>query len=145
MPLALLADKKKFDVIGIEVSPSKLAALKKHQPIIDDEEANERLKSTKMTFTDDFSLVADRDIVIICVPTPVDEDKIPDLTLVKAASLSAAQHMKKGALLIVESTINPGVCDEVVIPLIEEKTDHVIGKTLYLAHCPERINPGDSR
>jgi nucleotide sugar dehydrogenase len=59
--------------------------------------------------------------------------------------VSAAKNLKSGSLLIIESTINPGVCDEVVIPLLEKETNHVIGKTLHIAHCPERINPGDPK
>jgi UDP-N-acetyl-D-glucosamine dehydrogenase len=145
LPLALLAGEKGFDVTGIEVSKAKLAKLQKHESVIDDEIAGKQIKTTKVKFSDDFALLSDVDIAIICVPTPVDEAKNPDLTLVKTASLQAAKQLKPGSLLVVESTINPGVCDEVVIPLIESETDHVVGKTLHVAHCPERINPGDPK
>lgn len=145
LPLALLADEKGFDVTGVEVNKSKLEKLRKREPIIDDAIAQKQLKTTGVTFTDDFSALKNVDIAIVCVPTPVDESKTPDLTLVKTASLQAAKHLKPGSLLVVESTINPGVCDEVIIPLIEAETDHVVGKTLHLAHCPERINPGDPK
>lgn len=145
LPLALLAEQKDFDVIGIEVSIKKLELLKQRQPIIDDETANKQLSKTRIVFTDDFKLLADRDVVVICVPTPVDEQKDPDLGPVRGAVSSAVKHMKKGSLLVVESTINPGVCDEVVAPLIEAEGEHIVGKTIYLAHCPERINPGDPK
>ncbi len=145
LPLALLAEEKGFDVIGIDLDKAKLSRLKAKQPVIDDREANQRLKKTSILFTDSFSSLEDRDIVVICVPTPVSEKKIPDLSLVKSAAASAARNMKKGSLLVIESTINPGVCDELLIPSIEKETDHCIGTTLYLAHCPERINPGDSK
>lgn len=145
LPLALLAGEKGFDVIGIEVNTAKLAKLQKHESVIDDEIASRQIKNTKVQFSDDLNLLSDVNIAIVCVPTPVDEAKNPDLTLVKTAALQAAKHLKPGSLLVVESTINPGVCDEVIIPLIEAETDHVVGKTLHVAHCPERINPGDPK
>jgi UDP-N-acetyl-D-glucosamine dehydrogenase len=145
LPLALLAESKGFDVVGVDLDQTKLARLVKRESGLEDKKANNRLKQAKITFTDDFESIKDRDIVIICVPTPVDENKMPDLTLLKRASLSAAKKMLPGKLLVIESTINPGVCDEVVIPAIEKETTHVIGKSLYLAHCPERINPGDPK
>ena len=145
LPLALLAEAKDFQVVGIEVDAKKLSQLKKKNPIIDDEIANKRLGNTSIKFTDDFSELRNLDAVIICVPTPVDEHKTPDVSLVEKAVLSAVSQMKNGSLLIVESTINPGVCDEVIIPLIEKETKHEVGKTIHVAHCPERINPGDPK
>lgn len=145
LPLALLAERKGFDVVGIDLDKKKLDRLNRRQPTIDDAEANSRLKRSKIAFSGDYSLVADRDIAIVCVPTPVDEEKIPDLTLVKKAAVACASELKKGSLLIIESTINPGVCDEVIIPAIHQNTKHKVGKTLHLAHCPERINPGDPK
>ena len=145
LPLALLAEEKGFAVTGIDLSTDKLAKLQKRQPVIDDEIANRQLEKTKIVFSDDFALVSDVEIAIVCVPTPVDADKNPDLGPVKGAAISAARQLKPGSLLVIESTINPGVCDEIVIPLIEQETDHVIGKSLYIAHCPERINPGDPK
>ncbi len=145
LPLALLAEEKGFNVIGLDLDKSKLKSLQSKQPIIDDADANQRLKTTNINFSDDFSLLKDVDAAIICVPTPVDEKKNPNLAAVKGAATSAAKNLRPGSLLIVESTINPGVCDEVLIPLIEADTDHTVGKTLYVAHCPERINPGDPK
>lgn len=145
LPLALLAEEKGFQVIGLEKSQKKLSLLKDGVSVIDDEKAAQQLSKSKINFTDDYSKIKDRDIVIVCVPTPVDEHKNPDLSLVKSAALDSAKNMKKGSLLIIESTINPGVCDEVIIPMIESETDHKIGKTLHIAHCPERINPGDKK
>lgn len=145
LPLALLADEKGFEVTGIDLDQDKLTRLKKRESVIDDEVSKKQLKKAKITFTDDFSLLKDVDIAVVCVPTPVDKDKNPNLTAVKGAVLGAVKNLQPGSLLVVESTINPGVCDEVVIPLIEAETDHIVGKTLYVAHCPERINPGDPK
>jgi UDP-N-acetyl-D-glucosamine dehydrogenase len=145
LPLALLAEEKGFDVIGIDLNKERLGKLHKRQPVIDDEIANRQLKKSKVKFSDDFSLLSDVEIAVICVPTPVDKNKNPNLGPVRSATVSAARNLKPGSLLVVESTINPGVCDEVVVPLIEKETSHVVGKSLYVAHCPERINPGDPK
>jgi len=145
LPLALLAEKKGFSVTGLDLDAKKLALLKKHILMIDDKQADQRLQKSKITFSKDFSKLAHVNIAIVCVPTPVKKDKSPDLSIVKTAVLSAAKNLKSGSLLIIESTINPGVCDEVISPMIEQATEHKIGKTLHLAHCPERINPGDPK
>lgn len=145
LPLSLLAEEKGFEVVGIDLSQSKIKALQARQPVIDDEQANTRIQKSSIDFSSDFKKLADRDIVLICVPTPVSDKKIPDLSPLKGAVKSIVPHMRNGALLVVESTINPGVCDEVIIPLVEKESNHTVGKTIYLAHCPERINPGDPK
>src|SRR5690606_21251357 len=132
-------------VTGIDLSKRKLTLLKDRVSHIDDKEASKQLQSSNIEFTDDFAKLSKVDIAIVCVPTHVNENKTPDLSIVKAATLSAAKNLNSGSLLIIESTINPGVCDELLIPTIEKHTDHKIGKTLFLAHCPERINPGDPK
>lgn len=145
LPLALLAETKGFDVIGFEVYKPKLEKLKKRLPTIDDEIANKQITTTEITFTDDLNKLKDRDVVVVCVPTPVDEKKNPDLGPVQSAVTNAVKHMKRGSLLVIESTINPGVCDEVVIPLVEQVSEHKVGESIFVAHCPERINPGDPK
>lgn len=145
LPLALLAEEKKFKVIGLDLDKNKLEKLGARICPIDDADAKRRIENTKIQFTDDFSKLTSVDIICICVPTPVNEDKIPDLSIVKNATIAAAKNARDGSLIIVESTINPGVCDEILIPAIEQKTHHKVGKTIGLAHCPERINPGDDK
>ncbi|MFT6835180.1 MAG: UDP-N-acetyl-D-glucosamine dehydrogenase, partial [Francisellaceae bacterium] len=143
LPLALQAEVKGMKVIGLDLDSEKIRQLQAKKTGFDDKLVSKRLKKSKINFVSDFRKLKNVDIAIICVPTPVSEDKIPDLSIVKSASLTAANHMKNGSLLIIESTINPGVCNEVLIPLIEKETIHKIDKTLGIAHCPERINPGD--
>lgn len=142
LPLALLADRKGYSVIGLDVSQPKLEALKKGTSYIDDV-TSEEITQSNVTFTDDFATVTNCQAVIVCVPTPVNEDKSPDLGPVKGAITAIAPHLKAHALVILESTVNPGVCDEVITPLLEEMTGKKVSKDIYLAHCPERINPGD--
>lgn len=144
LPLALLAAKKELKVFGIDIDPKKIQSLSDKKSYIDDVSDNE-ISETKAMFTDDMSTVGKVDAVIICVPTPVSQKKIPDLGPVKGAVSAVAPHLNKGTLLVIESTINPGVCDDIVIPLLEEKTGKKVGKDIYVAHCPERINPGDPK
>ena len=84
------------------------------------------------------------DISIIAVPTPVDEKHFPDLSFIESAARTVASNLKKGSLVIIESTINPGVCSEIVKPIFE-KAGHAVGKDVFISHCPERINPGDQK
>jgi nucleotide sugar dehydrogenase len=144
LPLALLASNKKFKVFGLDIDRKKIESLLNSRSYIDDVSDKDIAKS-KAAFTDDFSRVSLSDAVIVCVPTPVNSNKEPDLGPVIGAVSSAAPYMKNGSLMIIESTINPGVCDDVVIPLLEKTSGKRVGKDIYLAHCPERINPGDPK
>lgn len=142
LPLALLADRKGFDVIGLEIDKTKIAALKNGNSYVDDV-TTEQLRQSSITFTNDFSRITQAQAVIVCVPTPVNEDKSPNLGPVKGAITNIAAHLRPKTLVVLESTVNPGVCDDLIAPLIEELTGKEVGKDIYLAHCPERINPGD--
>ena len=142
LPLALLADRKGFKVVGIELSEQKVAMLRRNESYIDDISAGE-LRASDAEFTTDFAAVTSSQAVIVCVPTPVNPDKSPDLSPVKAAISSIAPHLQPKTLVVLESTVNPGVCDEIIAPLLEELTGKKVGQDMYLAHCPERINPGD--
>ncbi|USN96600.1 MAG: nucleotide sugar dehydrogenase [Candidatus Nomurabacteria bacterium] len=142
LPLTLLAANKGFRTYGIEIDARKLSSLKDGKSYVDDISDSD-ITDSKVDFTDNIAAVSKVDAVIICVPTPVDENRQPDLGIVKSAVSSIAPHLKKGTLVVVESTINPGVCDEIVVPLLEEKSGKKVGTDIYLAHCPERINPGD--
>lgn len=144
LPLALLADQKVLKTIGLDVDPNKLSALAAKTSYIDDV-TDQQIAVSNVEFTSDASRVSDADAVIICVPTPVTHDKQPDLSPVKSAVKSIAKHLQKGSLLVIESTVNPGVCDDIVIPLVETESGLKVDKDIYLAHCPERINPGDPK
>lgn len=144
LPIALLASKKGFDVIGIDSNDKKINNLLNGKSYINDVD-DEDIKNTKTKFTTDISRIKNTDAIIICVPTPVDSNKIPDLTPVKGAVSAIAPHIKKGSIVILESTVNPGVCDDTITPLLQKKSNKIVGKDIYLAHCPERINPGDPK
>lgn len=144
LPLALLAAEKGHQVVGLDVDDTKISQLNNGKSYIDDV-ADDEVKNSTANFTADPSTIADADTVIICVPTPVTPDKQPDLEPVKGAVRTISRHVKPGTLVVLESTVNPGVCDEIVIPLLESETRMRVGQDIYLAHCPERINPGDKK
>lgn len=145
LPVALLTSEKGHNVTGIDLDVPKLEKIRDKKDPIGEDFIAERISNTKFTVTDNFDSIKDADVVVVCVPTPVNEDFSPNLGPVKGACTSIAQKMSKGTLVILESTINPGVCDEVVIPLMEEVSGMKCGEDFYVSHCPERINPGDPK
>jgi UDP-N-acetyl-D-glucosamine dehydrogenase len=144
LPLALLANRKGFKTYGLDIDPAKIGALANKVSYIDDVTDIEIAKSSAV-FSVDLRLVKKADAVIICVPTPVNHNKEPDLGPVKSAVKAVAPYLKNGTLVIIESTVNPGVCDDIVIPLLEDVSGKTVGKEIFVAHCPERINPGDKK
>lgn len=146
LPLAVaIAEVGKYEVLGVDVVAPKVKNINEKKSPFYDPELEERLKKIDLKATIDFNKAKDADYYIICVPTPVTDLFEPDLTPLKSASLSVSKVMKKGSRIVIESTINPGVCEEEVIPVIEEGSGLKVGKDFELAHCPERINPGDPR
>lgn len=145
LPLALLAARKGFLVSGIDLSKDKVDKINRHIDPIGDEYVHDNLPNSTITASTDFSPIRSSEIVIICVPTPVKEDYQPDLEPLKKAALATAKELKKGSLIIIESTVNPGVCDEIIIPLIKQETDLNVNIDYFISHCPERINPGDKK
>lgn len=143
-PLAILAASKGYEVFGYDKDEKKLARIEKGENIVDEKYLDEDLKKTKINIIRDEKDLGQCDIFVIAVPTPVDEKYYPDLGFVEAASRTVAENMKSGALVVVESTINPGVCEEVVRPIFE-KAGWKVGETVFISHCPERINPGDPK
>jgi nucleotide sugar dehydrogenase len=143
LPLALLAARKGFRVVGVDNNAGKVDLINNRVSPFADDRVSEWLKTTTMEATTDASRIAPSSIVIICVPTPVYENHMPNLEPVEGACRSIASHLQEGQLVILESTVNPGVSEEVVLPILEKESGLECGKDFYLAHCPERINPGD--
>ena len=143
LPLALLSSKKGFDVTGIDLDSAKNHKINNNIDPLSDEYVAENIGTSTLVASDEYESISDSEIVIICVPTPVKENYEPDLGPLKTAISSVAQHLAKGTVVIIESTVNPGVCDEIVRPLLEEMSGLKINEDFYISHCPERINPGD--
>ena len=144
LPLALLADHRGCTVTGIDVSKERVERINNKKTPFVDKKIRLSLEESKLKATNDWDVVKAADVVVVCVPTPVDSEKRPNLEPVESAMRSIGKHLQKDQLIILESTVNPGVCDEIVIPLLEEGSGFKVGKDFHLAHCPERINPGDS-
>jgi len=145
LPLALLASKKGYKVIGIDINTKKVNLINEGLSPFANREIEKELKLTDLGATTDFSKIKSASIVIVCVPTPVHKNRLPDYTPIKSACKSIAPFISKGKLIILESTVNPGVCEEIVLPILEKGSGLVPGRDFYLAHCPERINPGDKK
>ncbi len=143
LPLALLADKKNYEVIGIDKNEDKIKKINQKISPFKDIDISNHLKNCNIRATSDWKEIRSCSIVVVCVPTPVDENYKPNFTPVKDAFTEIAKNLKKGQLIILESTVNPGVCEEIIVPILEESSNMKVGKDFYLAHCPERINPGD--
>jgi len=142
LPLAVRAKEKGYNVIGFDIDERKINMLKKGERLFKDDFLEKNLSKYPFKATNNPKDIASADIHIICVPTPVDTAHHPDLGPVIGASEIVATHTKKGALVILESTVNPYVSEEVIKPIFE-KHGFVIGKDIFISHCPERINPGD--
>lgn len=141
LPLAV-AFSKKYKVIGFDINNKKIEAYKKGIDVTN-EVGNEAVKNTKMEFTTDAEQIKRGDIVIVAVPTPVDEHKKPDLTPVEKSSETVGKNLKKGAIIIYESTVYPGLTEEVCMPILEKNSNLKCGQDFKIAYSPERINPGD--
>ena len=145
LPLAcLIAKSSKYSVLGFDLNEGKVGKLKKGKSIVEDVKETD-LISDFLSFSHDSKELNSTDIFIICVPTPTDKNHMPDFSYLSSAVELCAEYLTKGAMVIVESTINPGVCDDLVIPLLEKYAKLQVNEDFGVVHCPERINPGDQR
>lgn len=145
LPLALLIAKNNYEVVGIDSDEKKIRKIERGIDPLEDEYVAGLIKKTALRVTTDADSINTSAITIICVPTPVIDGFQPDLNPLKSAATLVAHNLRKDALVIIESTINPGVCDEVIIPLIEKESGLKVNKDFFVSHCPERINPGDKK
>lgn len=146
LPLAVaIQETGKYDVVGFDISDRVIKLVNSGKPPFGDPALEDRMKIKKIYATKAESKIKKADFYIVCVPTPVNDLFEPDLNPVKSASATIARNMGKGSKVIIESTINPGVSEEEVIPVIESISGMKAGTDFDLAHCPERINPGDPR
>jgi UDP-N-acetyl-D-glucosamine dehydrogenase len=134
-----LATRKAWKVIGLDSNTEKVKLINAGRSPLEDKALTQGLKSRPFVATSDPSAVAEAEIIVIAVPTPVYENHQPDLVPLISALKSIAPHLSAGQTVIVESTINPGVMDEVVVPTLATGSKAKV----HLAHCPERVNPGD--
>lgn len=142
LPLANALSKKGYTVFGHDISErrvSELLAGNDHTG----EVSSDDLKEKRMTLSTDPAVIGKSDVVIIAVPTPVDAQNLPDLSPVIGASHAVGKHLKKGMIIAYESTVYPGVTEDICGPILESESGLRCGQDFFLGYSPERINPGD--
>lgn len=141
MPIAV-AFAKKVEVIGFDLNKSKIELYK--QGIDPTKEVgDEAIKKTSVKFTDDEKELKKAKFHIVAVPTPVNLDHTPDLTPVEGASRIVGRNLTPGSIVVYESTVYPGVTEDVCIPILEKESGLKCGRDFKVGYSPERINPGD--
>lgn len=141
MPIAV-AFSKKIDVIGFDLNQKKIEL---YQNGIDPtrEVGNEAIAACAVDFTSDAERLREAKFHIVAVPTPVNPDHTPDLTPVEGASRILGQNLTKGSVVVFESTVYPGVTEEICVPILEKESGLTCGVDFKIGYSPERINPGD--
>lgn len=141
MPIAV-AFAKKIEVIGFDVNKEKVGLYKQgFDPT--NEVGDEAIKTTKVNFTYDENELKSAKFHIVAVPTPVNTDKTPDLSPVVGASTLLGRNLTKGSVVVYESTVYPGVTEDVCVPILEKESGLKCGVDFKIGYSPERINPGD--
>jgi UDP-N-acetyl-D-galactosamine dehydrogenase len=141
MPIAV-AFAKKIDVIGYDLNEEKIALYKQGiDPTC--EVGDDAIKATTVKFTSEEKKLQEAKFHIVAVPTPVNSDHTPDLTPVEGASRILGRNLTKGSIVVFESTVYPGVTEEICVPILEKESGLICGKDFKIGYSPERINPGD--
>jgi len=142
LPLAVEFGKF-FDTFGLDINRSRVSELKLSKDSTLEVSHAEMQEAVHLDFTSDTKDIKDYNIFIITVPTPIDENKIPDLTPLISATSAIGEILKKDDIVIYESTVFPGATEEVCVPILEKKSNLEFNKDFYCGYSPERINPGD--
>lgn len=142
LPLAVEFGKKRTTV-GFDLSTSKIEAYRKFVDPTGELSSDDLRAATGLTVSTDPSVLAGADYIVVAVPTPVDIAHNPDFTPLAGASKTVGMHMKKGAIVIFESTVYPGATEEVCIPILEQHSGLKWKQDFHVGFSPERINPGD--
>jgi UDP-N-acetyl-D-glucosamine dehydrogenase len=145
LPNMVSKSKNGYQVIGFDVDANKVNMVNDGVSYIEDVrngELSEAVMKRRLMATTDFSLLRQADVIIICVPTPIDEYKQPDLSYVKKATIQIVKYAKMGALAILESTTYPSTTEDIIVNALENK-GFVIGRDFFVAYSPERIDPSN--
>ncbi|MBR6451319.1 MAG: nucleotide sugar dehydrogenase [Lachnospiraceae bacterium] len=141
MPIAV-EFAKHIQVIGFDINEKRVDEYR--NGIDATNEVGEALKNTTVDFTSDPERLREAKFIIVAVPTPVKDDNSPDLRPVKGASKTIGQHLTPGSIVVFESTVYPGVTEDICVPIIEKESGLKCGEDWKIGYSPERINPGDS-
>jgi UDP-N-acetyl-D-galactosamine dehydrogenase len=142
LPLAVEFGKKR-SVLGFDINARRIAELKSGQDHTLEVDAHELAEASKLSFTSEPTHLAEANVFIVTVPTPIDEYKQPDLTPLIRASESIGKVLKRGDIVIYESTVYPGATEEECVPVLERISGLRFNEDFYAGYSPERINPGD--
>ena len=146
LPLMYTFHKEGMPVIGYDIDQTKVSNIQSGTPYIKHlgEEMMQSLsQSDRCAATTDFSRLTEADAVLLCVPTPLNQYREPDMSYVISTTETVAHHLREGQLVILESTTYPGTTEEVMIPLLEKHSGLIAGKDFYVAYSPEREDPGN--
>ncbi|HEY9746522.1 MAG TPA: nucleotide sugar dehydrogenase [Oculatellaceae cyanobacterium] len=147
VPLACCVAKLGFEVTGIDLNPQRVRQInegKSYISDISDDELGPLVQSGKIKAVDQFDVLSDMDVIVICVPTPLTKNREPDISYIRSASLEIARRLRPGQLVTLESTTYPGTTEEVMLPILQTSGLEV-GKDFFIAHSPERVDPGNAR
>ena len=145
LPLAVAFAEAGLEVLGFDVDSSKAAALNERRSYLStvpSARVSALARESRLVATDDFARVAECDALLVCVPTPLNEEREPDLSFVERTMRTIAEHGRDGQLVVLESTTWPGTTEEVCLPILESKGRR-LGKDLFIAFSPERLDPGN--
>ena len=142
LPLAVEFGKK-FDTVGFDLKVSRLESLRKGEDVTLETSSEDLAAAKKLVYTNDLNDLKDRDIFIVAVPTPVDQYNRPDLTPLYGSSTTVGKAMKRGAIVVYESTVYPGCTEEECVPVLERESGMKFNVDFFCGYSPERINPGD--
>ena len=142
LPL-VVAFGKRTSTIGFDISVSKVESCQRGIDPSRELPDEELALATRATYTSDARALGEADVIIVAVPTPVDDARIPDFRPLIGASTSVGRHMKKGVIVVYESTVYPGATEEVCIPVLERESGLKWKQDFFVGYSPERINPGD--
>ncbi|VEF49596.1 UDP-glucose 6-dehydrogenase [Bacillus freudenreichii] len=145
LPLAVEKAKAGYHVIGFDVQEEKVAKVNRGENYIGDvipADLETLVKSGKLSATADYSFIKEVDAIAICVPTPLDIYKQPNMSYVESSAKAIAENFSKGTLVVLESTTYPGTTEELIKPILEE-SGLICGEDFFLAYSPERVDPGN--
>ena len=146
LPLAVEKAKAGFKTIGFDIQKEKVNFVNRGYNYIGDvvdSELENLVKEGMLSATSDYSFMAEVDFIAICVPTPLDPYKQPDISYVKNSGIEIAHYLKRGSVVVLESTTYPGTTEELLLPILEEGSGLKCEEDFYLAFSPERVDPGN--
>ena len=144
LPVALACGRH-HHVIGVDLDAQRVAELRRSHDASGEMDPAAFLAAGRFEATGDPARLREADIVIVCVPTPVDARNLPDWRLMQSAATMVGKNMKHNAIVVFESTVYPGATEEICIPLLEQASGGIWKRDFHVGYSPERINPGDGR